>query len=595
MAKTKQKKRTQPRFNTLLIILGICLLALLIVTGFYTLRKYQHYRADTLITPLAKANQIQHSFDDIFDSILQKSNHQAGTWTLQKNSIPQHSFLIYTSASNQQKQPLSLQKLIQKSYQLSYRDVNKVTVFDTRTGDILATPSDEFVLTKNIKNLIPNTEKQINKMIKTQHLSLATVKNSGKYYQVAFLPIKKTPYALAISFEKYPITQSLIQFNRIFHLFLIQLAFFLLILLIHLHRCYKWPHAMAWFIAIGFTLFSIFTTILIISNSYNISTEETFKESPPILSLSKSNNPNNKSTIAIGIQIYAIEPSPHVFSDSVLANGTLWELTGKNQLVTMPGLRLINQSKLTHFKKISETSLGDKKIIKWWFESSFSAGQHSQRFPFSDEDARIYFAPKEGATQKKIVPLVNDYTDLDPYRLPGIQKIINLHNYLIKMTYFSKEKVHLDYNYDHSTPLKASLPTLSYNIVMRPYVIPILLKYILPCIVIYMMLFCYLMFLDRKKKESKNFRSDLIYFSALFITLAITNASFISSAGTKSLTYLDFFFILGYILVLATTAIGAYFNTIHLTTKQQRLQQIRLTFWPTITATLMIFSYIWLA
>lgn len=595
MASTKQKKVTQPRINALLIIIGSCLFALLVVTGFYTLLKYRHYQSDALTTPLAKTKQIQQSFDDIFNSILKQSNNQIGKWTLQKSRDPQHSALIYTLQANQKKYMLPLQTLIKKTYQLSYNNINKVTVFDTRTGDVLATPSDEFVLTKTIQHLIPGTEKQINKMVKTQHLLLTTAKNIRRDYHVAFLPIKQTPYALAISFRKKPITKSLIQFNRIFHLFLIQLAFFLLVLLIYLHRRYEWPHAIAWLIAIGFTLFSIFTIILIILNSYNISIEQTFKESPPILNQFKLSDPNEKNTIAIGIQIYSLSPAIDSLSNSIQTGGVLWELMPTQQSSQSPSVHFINKTHRTDYQKISEVKFGRKKIVKWWFESSFSADENSHQFPFADENMRIYFVPNEKLTHKQIMPLVDDYTDLDPSRLPGIHKLLTLNNYSITKTYFSRQNIHLDYNYDHSTPLKSDLPSLEYNILLRPYITPILLTYILPCIVIYMMLFCYLMFLNRKKTESNDFRSDLIYFSALFITLAITNASFISSAGTKTLTYLDFFFVLGYILVLATTAIGAYFNSDRQNARcQQRLQNIRLAFWPMVLTVLMVFSYVWL-
>lgn len=599
MPTAKTKPSNQLSFTPLLLILSLILLILSGWTGISAVKKYHTYHQDAYVKPLNKTLKIQAAFEAIFQSVSKTSNQRQGHWSISKQNPPVNSTLIYTSSKNnrQQKATLPLKTLIDKTYDMSYRGINKITLFDTRTGDIIASPSEEYVLTKNIHHIAPGSQPIIKQMEHTHRRVMYASQLNDTAYHLAFIPIRNTPFALVISFQKNLITSSLIKYKHTLNLTLILFSLALLFGLTYLYCKFKWTYTYAWLISLGFTVIGICIIIAIIKNASNLSSVQITKAFKPIITQSQIKHIKKTSQpIKLGIQVFAIDPAPKVFPDSILVNGVIWEKVPLAEQTASPSFFILNRQQDTKFKKLSEIIVNKNKIVKWWFEARVSSGDYSALFPFGEEDTHFYFAPKVKESSRPIIPLLNDYTDLNPTLLPGIHKNLNLSNQLLTQSFFSQQKLHLDYNYDHSTPLTSHLNTLTYHIVTKPYLTPILLVYILPCIVIYTMLFCYLMFLYRNKKEKKSFKDDLVYFSALFITLAITNASFISSVGTKTLTYLDFFFIIGYVLVLITTIMSAYFNSREFgPSEHQKLTMMRRCFWPVITAFWMIFSFIWLS
>lgn len=599
MPSAKTKPSNPLNFTPLLLILSLFLFILSGWTGISAVKKYHTYHQDAYIKPLDKTLKIQAAFEAIFQSVSNTSNQRQGHWSTSKQTPLQNSTLIYTGTKDnrQQKAILSLKTLINKTYDVSYQGINKVTLFDTRTGNIIASPSEEYVLTKNIHQIAPGSQPIIEKMEHTHRRVMYASQVNNTTYHLAFLPIKNTPFSLVISFQKNPITSSLIKYKHTLNLTSILFSLALLFGLTYLYCKFKWTHTYAWIISLGFTAMGICIIFSIIKNASNLSSEQINKAFKPIITQSQVKHMEGTGKpIKLGIQVFAIDPAPKVFPDSILVNGVIWEKVPLAEQTASPAFFILNRQQDTKFKKLSETIVNKNKIVKWWFEARVSSGDYSALFPFGEEDTHFYFAPKVKESSRPIIPLLNDYTDLNPQLLPGIHKHLNLSDQLLTQSFFSQQKLHLDYNYDHSTPLTDSLNTLTYHIVTKPHLTPILLVYILPCLVIYTMLFCYLMFLYRDKKEKKSFKDDLVYFSALFITLAITNASFISSVGTKTLTYLDFFFIIGYVLVLITTIISAYFNSKEFgPSEHQKLIMMRRCFWPVITTFWMIFSFIWLS
>ena len=88
---------------------------------------------------------------------------------------------------------------------------------------------------------------------------------------------------------------------------------------------------------------------------------------------------------------------------------------------------------------------------------------------------------------------------------------------------------------------------------------------------------------------------DLIYIASLLLTLTFANNAFISTMNPKHFTYLESFFVLGYVTIgMIVLFIALYTKRALgdvLVTNESLL--LRLLFWPVFTAVCMLVSLIW--
>ncbi len=301
-------------------------------------------------------------------------------------------------------------------------------------------------------------------------------------------------------------------------------------------------------------------------------------------------------TLPTGLLLQAIR-----FPDatSVVLSGYVWQRVPLDLVEEItPGVTFPQRiDEPYQIEQVAAEQQGDEIVYVWELSVALRQIFNPEQYPLDVNDVRIRLLPTEVAQHVLLVPDLEGYTVTLPEARPGLDSTILINNWVIQRSFFSYERNDYQTTLGFAGRPAMAVPELNFNIRTERQFVGPFITFVLPAIVTAILIFAFLMN-GSKPDEPEEIVSALNYSAALFFVIAVLHTALRENAAAIGLTYLEYFYLLLYVLLLGVAA-----NTF-LVVRQPQLPFIRFgnnliakaTFWPLLlgmmtSATLWMFVF----
>ena len=280
-------------------------------------------------------------------------------------------------------------------------------------------------------------------------------------------------------------------------------------------------------------------------------------------------------------------PDPTV----ITLNGYLWQRVPKIEGDNLtPGAvfpQVIDEPFM--FEEVYREERESETLIIWWFTLPLRQAFDPDQFPLDIYDIAIRMAPMDFANNALLVPDLEDYNVNAPYLLPGLDDTVRINSWQLLASAFSMDFREYGTNFSLAQRPTVEVPELSFNIRIQRRFLGPFIAFFLPAFVATIMIFGFLL-IEHKPDEPEEIVTALTYTAALFFVVAVLHTALRDSAAAIGLTYIEYFYILLYVLTLLV-ALNAY-----LVVKYPWLPIVsignnllsKLFFWPTVVGFMLL-------
>ncbi len=280
----------------------------------------------------------------------------------------------------------------------------------------------------------------------------------------------------------------------------------------------------------------------------------------------------------------------------IVLSGYLWQqyLIGRDDSLKR-GVQFmeITETLSEEFIPLYRYEYGNKEILGWQFRIVVREEYWPLRYPFDDRQIHMRLRHPNFLEGVQLIPDLSSYALLTPLSLPGVDSRIHIPGWEIATSHFE----FLTYDYQTSfgaerTHQMSRIDDLSFNFRIEREFLGPFISHLVPMLVVSIMLFALLVMIRRNDKE------HLIGFSALeilastgglFFVLIIAHSNFRSTSEVPKIIYLENFYFLLYIAIVAITIDALLF----ITRKDLRFVQYhenllpKLFYWPVLLGALL--------
>ncbi len=244
---------------------------------------------------------------------------------------------------------------------------------------------------------------------------------------------------------------------------------------------------------------------------------------------------------------------------SVVINGFVWqrvpqvegeELTGG---FTLP--QLIDEP--MQVEEVLREERKTETLIVWSINAALKQSFDPTKYPFDSHEISLRLMPLDMQRNIILTPDFGSYEVTTPTFLPGLDSTVSIRDWLITGSAFRFIEVDYGTNLGILNRPTRDLPELTYGIDSRRRFLGPFIAFLLPALVAAMMIFAFVLS-DRKPDESDEIVTALSYTAALFFVIAVMHTALRESAAAIGLTYLEYFYLLLYLMVIFV-AINTFF------------------------------------
>lgn len=302
------------------------------------------------------------------------------------------------------------------------------------------------------------------------------------------------------------------------------------------------------------------------------------------LDTSHSDNSNRQDETHISFQIKALtQLDPGTIQ--IIGRMSLAKLAqqSENPPIYFP------QSNNTQWEKLSNID----EVQTWKFTADLRQPLNYASFPFDMEEIQIQIQTKNQLANQVLRPDFEQYKNLDPASLPGINKNdLELNGWQIKQSYFSYQV--LQENLQDEV-------LLTFNLVIKRIITGPIITHLLPLIMVSCLAFCTLLLWTKKERKITlwGFSSSTVLeqCAALFFILVISHVSLRDELEAKGMIFLEYFYFGAYAQIVFV-AVAAIVYTSDIPFRILDFKEgliIKMLYWPTcfffcIFITLMAFD-----
>ena len=238
---------------------------------------------------------------------------------------------------------------------------------------------------------------------------------------------------------------------------------------------------------------------------------------------------------------------------------------------------------------------GDRTTIGWYFEAALRQPFDYSKYPFDHKTVWVRFWPSQFLDHVLLVPDFGAYPTTSDHAIFGIEKDIVLGSWIREDTYFNYQPVKYTTNFglrDHVA--YQEIPELYYNFVIKRKFGNAFIVHLLPLFLVCALLFAALLTVSRRDEIASLLGFNVSGFigtsSALFFVVLLSHIQLREQFAGSSIVYIEYFYILMYILLVMGTA-----NTYLFTVQTKKLNWLimfednaipKVAFWPTVMACL---------
>ncbi len=385
-------------------------------------------------------------------------------------------------------------------------------------------------------------------------------------YQVFFQSLRATGWSLVIiSAEQRTVLISKSLHRKLIHCAL-ALVLFLFLFSMLLTRAYRGNMFSLWTLSALFSLLLtgvigyIWTLDLLTPPSMGKNTEiiQNKAELERFLYLHKKLNPllykTDPPIIPTGLYLYSLGIGD---GSTISINGFLWQKYYDIQLnMVSPGFTLINAKNANNlefsmpaYKKNNEgiTTLG------WRMEAMVAGRFVVDKYPFDQQNITLYLSHKD--IDKNII-LTPDFASFTPTNnpYPELDKLITTGQWFAQSTnfFYSMSNLLTDFGIENYFKQK-NFPVLCFNINIRRKFFSPLIATIIPILIIMFIIFTNLLSVSITKEDKDQTINVLRLSSGIFFATAVAHQTFKSVVRTASITYIEYYYFVLYIIILVVT------------------------------------------
>ncbi|MFN2138782.1 MAG: hypothetical protein ACK2UK_22690, partial [Candidatus Promineifilaceae bacterium] len=252
-------------------------------------------------------------------------------------------------------------------------------------------------------------------------------------------------------------------------------------------------------------------------------------------------------------------PEPSV----ITLNGYLWQRIPKIEgMEIVPGIsfpQMIDEPAM--IEEVYREEREAETLVIWTITAALRQAFDPDQYPLDRYDINVRLAPVEFANNILLVPDLNAYNVNAPSRLPGLDDTVRINNWRLIASAFGMGFRQFGANLGLSQRPTVDVPELAFNIRVERRFLGPFIAYFLPAFVAAIMIFGFLLN-DLKPDEPEEIVTALTYTAALFFVIAILHDSLRGNAAAIGLTYLEYFYLLLYVLTLLV-ALNSYLVVKH--------------------------------
>ena len=282
--------------------------------------------------------------------------------------------------------------------------------------------------------------------------------------------------------------------------------------------------------------------------------------------------------------------------DEVTVSGLVWQeyTAGRHDGLTR-GFLMPDAVSLNVRPAYSRTA-GGVEALGWYFESRVRQQFSYSRYPFDNKRIRIQLRHADFRKNVMLEPLLNAYEFVNYTARPGLAPDIDPAGWDVRGAFFSFQlrEYKADLGVDAAT---GSAPELCLNVDMRRQFLNPFIANMLPLISVMVLLFGMLMIISKRSENVKmlGFGSARIISacSAFFFVVAFYQIDLRTKLQVAEIIYLEYFFFVVYIAILAVAI-----NSILFATSKHPIIQFRdnflskVLFWPVTLAVLVVITVV---
>ncbi len=280
-------------------------------------------------------------------------------------------------------------------------------------------------------------------------------------------------------------------------------------------------------------------------------------------------------------------PEPSV----VTLNGYAWQHVPKIEGVEIsPGFslpQLIDEPAM--IDEVYREERENETLIIWTVTAALRQAFNPTQYPLDRYDINIRLAPLEFANNAVLIPDLRSYNVTAPSLLPGLDDTVRINNWRLMASAFGMGSRR--YGTDMGIPQRPTVdvPELAFNIRVERLFLGPFMAFFLPALVATIMIFGFLL-TDQQPDEPEEIVTALSYTAALFFVVAVLHSALRDNAAAIGLTYLEYFYLLLYVLTLfvaANSFVVVNYPYLPLVSIGNNLIA-KLLFWPVVVGFMMI-------
>ena len=279
-----------------------------------------------------------------------------------------------------------------------------------------------------------------------------------------------------------------------------------------------------------------------------------------------------------------------VTNQSVKISGYLWQkypIGFPEENIKFP--QFTDQISFLANEEVYRYTRDGQRVVGWFFSTEVQQRFDYRLYPLDQAIIKIQIEPSIMSSQYVLTPAVLDYDYMSPAFRPGLAGNLKVRGWVINNSFFTYDDSVYGTNFGLFRQIqKDKIPNLVFNVRMTRDILSPIIAY---CIVIYIVV---MQIYGVSILKIENPYQVLSIAAALFLVVAITHNGMRDSLAITGVVYLEYYFILLYLTILATSINAIMWAAkiqLPILTYRDNLA-IKVLFWPAFLGIGLIFTLI---
>jgi hypothetical protein len=279
--------------------------------------------------------------------------------------------------------------------------------------------------------------------------------------------------------------------------------------------------------------------------------------------------------------------------NDVYLSGYVWqELSAEILERHKPGLVFPNSVGKAIMKESYRNKIDSTTTVGWYFEANLRQPFSYEDYPIDHKTVWLKLLPHDFNSNVILVPSLNSYDNTSQSSTFGISQDIVLAGWEINESFFDYMPLNFDTDFGlHDDHPRTNLPELTFNIVIERDFLSAFMINITLLLVSISLLFSLIIMMTSNKNLSSKFSasvSSAIGSSAgIFFVVLLAHIDIRKQFPGSGVVYIEYFYLLSYIFILATAFAIYTFNSIENTSEKGLFANdaalLKVSFWPLYT------------